>query len=212
MILIATSATSCAAAFKAYQRVLRALRLPVHPPVPVTKYGVGFWQGKSKAPYDWSAKRVPWIQFVGYQIRHEGLLRIRPSSLKKQLTAVTKATDRLLNTLQRAQRHKAIRRTEHEIQHRLRQKLISMSVGRITLGTKYVGPRPMCWAAGFRGLTAQKLCQNQLKRLDRHRERQLQRTKRYLRKIHLSQTASSRKKTDVHKYYGRPYSYVAQFR
>ncbi len=66
-------------------------------------------------------------------------------------------------------------------------------------------------AAGFCGLTAQKVCKNQLQHLDRHRERQLQRAKRYLRLIPLPQTASSSKKTDVHKYYGRAYSYAAQF-
>ena len=44
---------------------------------------------KSKAPYEWGPAtkpgRVPWCAFVGYQIRHDGALRLRPSSLKKEV-------------------------------------------------------------------------------------------------------------------------------
>jgi hypothetical protein len=102
MILIATTPSACAAACAAYQRTLRSLLLPVHPPQAVRHYDKQFWEEKSKCPYEWSVTGVPWIQFVGYQVRHDALLRIRPSSLKKQITAVTKTTDRLLNTLRRA--------------------------------------------------------------------------------------------------------------
>lgn len=130
MILIAATRTACTAAFNAYQRTLRDLLLPVDPPQPVRPYNKHFWEEKSKRPYEWSATGSPWIQFVGYQIRHDALLRIRPSSLKKQLTAVTKTTDKLLFALERAHQQHSIRGTAREIQHRLRQKLISMSVGR----------------------------------------------------------------------------------
>jgi hypothetical protein len=211
MILIATTPSACAAAFAAYQRTLRRLLLPVHPPHAVRRYDKQFWEEKSKRPYEWSATGVPWIQFVGYQVRYDALLRIRPSSLKKQIVAVTKITDRLLNALRQAHRQQSIRRTEREIKHRLRQKLISMGVGRIVMGKTYHGPRPMCWAAGFRGLTGGVYCHNQLKRLDRHRERQVQRVKRYLQCLSLPRPRPARKKTDAHKYYGHPFSYSAQF-
>jgi hypothetical protein len=212
MILVATTLDACATAFATYQRALRSLLLPVHPPQVIGRYDKQFWEEKSKFPYEWSVTGVPWIQFVGYQIRHDGLLRIRPSSLRKQVTGVTKATDLLLNTLRRAHRQKRmIRRTEWEIRHRLRQKLISMGVGRIVPGKLYHGPRPMCWAAGFRGLAGRLYCHNHLKLLDRHRERQLQRVHRYLQNLSLPQARPGRKRTDARKYYGRPYSYFAQF-
>src|SRR5262249_9390215 len=117
MILIAVTPAACAAAFTAYQRTIRDLLLPAHPPHAVLTYNKQFWEEKSKRPYEWSATGVPWIQFVGYQIRHDGLLRIRPSSLKKQLTAITKTADGLLTTLRRAQRQQSIRRSEREIHH-----------------------------------------------------------------------------------------------
>jgi hypothetical protein len=211
MILISTDETVCHAAFQRYGHTLRSLRLPAHPPKHVVKYDKKFWEGKSNAPYEWSAAGVPWIQFVGYQIRYDGLVRIRPKSLKKQLTAVTRTTDRVLAALKRADSQQDIRRTAREIQHRLRQKLISMSVGRITLGTNYHAPQPMCWAAGFRGLAGRTICRNHLKVLDRHRERQIQRLRRHLKNFHLPQPRPARHKTDAHKYYGRPFSYWAQF-
>jgi len=212
MILISTTRPACAAAFNAYQGALHELLLPVHAPHLVRNYNKQFWEEKSKRPYEWSTTAVPWIQFVGYQVRYDSLLRIRPSSLQKQLTAMTKTADHLIETLRRAHRRRSIRRAEREIQHRLRQKLISMSVGRITLGKTYHGPLPMSWAAGFRGLTGRVHCHNHLKYLDRHRERQLQRVKRYLKKLPLPQPRPPRKKTDAHKYYGKPFSYSAQFR
>jgi hypothetical protein len=212
MILIATTTTTCTAAFAAYRRTLSDLLLPLHPPQAVGHYTKHFWEGKSKRPYEWSAIGIPWIQFVGYQVRYDALLRIRPSSLKKQVTTVTKTADGLLLALQRAHQQLGIRRTAREIQHRLRQKLISMSVGRINIGKTYQGPRPMCWAAGFRGLTGQACCNNQLKRLDRHRERQIQRVKRYLQTVPLPSPRWVRKGTEAHKYYGKPFSYAAQFR
>ena len=211
MILISPDRAVCTTAFLAYQRTLRSLRLPVHPAKAVPKYAKSFWDGKSNSPYHWSAASVRWIQFVGYQIRYDGMIRIRPKSLRKQLAAVTDATDHLLSTLQRANRQNCIRRTAREIQHRLRQKLISMSVGRVVLGKHYRGPRPMSWAAGFRGLLGRLICRNHLKVLDRHRERQIQRIKRALSRMVLPAARPRKTATAAHKYYGRPFSYWAQF-
>ena len=212
MILISPDRKLCATAFAAYREVLERLRLPAHLPVSIRRYTERFWDGKSKHPYRWADGGVPWIQFVGYQIRYDGAVRIRAKSIRKHLDAVTRLTDRLLSTMRRASKQHGVRRTASEIQHRFRQKLISMAVGRITLGKANNGPMPMSWAAGFRGLDGRSIFRNHLKVLDRHRERQVKRVSRAISKLQLPSPQKNRKTADAHKYYGRPFSYWAQFR
>jgi hypothetical protein len=48
--------------------------------------------------------------------------------------------------------------------------------------------------------------------LDRHRERQIKRVSRGISKLPLPSPRKGRKSADAHKYYGRPFSYWAQFR
>ena len=85
MILLAPNPADCAAAFREYRRVLRRLRLPEHPPQVVRAYNAKFWSNKSNFRYRWAQPTrsgvVPWMQFVGYQVRYDGLVRIRPKSL-----------------------------------------------------------------------------------------------------------------------------------
>jgi hypothetical protein len=211
MILISPDREICAQAFSSYNRALEELLLPAHPPKRVLRYSSGFWDVKSKSRYPWSKSDIPWIQFVGYQIRYDGVVRIRSKSLKKHSTAVTKLTDRLLSTLHHAGKKKSVRRSASEILHRFRQRLISMSVGRVRLGAPHNGPMPMSWAAGFRGLHGRSIFRNRLKTLDYHRERQIMRVARLLRTMKLPMRARKRKTVEAHRYYGRPFSYWAQF-
>jgi hypothetical protein len=212
MIMISPNRRVCAAAFAAYRKVLETLLLPAHAPVLVVKYTRNFWAAKSKHPYRWAAGGVPWIQFVGYQIRHDGPVRIRAKSIRKHFDSVTEFTNRLLSTLGTASRRGGVRRNASEILHRFRQKLISMAVGRITLGKDGKGPRPLSWAAGFRGLDGRSVFRNHLKVLDRHRERQVKRVSRCISQLPVPSARKRRKSADAHKYYGRPFSYWAQFR
>src|SRR5205085_4021107 len=83
MILISPDRAVCVAAFAAYRRALERLLLPAHPPESVLKYSRAFWEGKSKHPYRWSQSGAPWVQFVGYQVRYDGVVRIRQKSIRK---------------------------------------------------------------------------------------------------------------------------------
>jgi hypothetical protein len=186
-------------------------------------YDAKFWEGKSKAPYLWAnatnESAVPWIQFVGYQIRFDGLVRVRPSSIKKQKQKMTEVADELLEVLNPFRRRGGpippfateLRKSNRQIVHRLRQRLISMTVGRVKLGTLSSGPQPMCWAYGFRGLWGRRLVGNVIKGLDRHRERQIRRV---IRRLQSRPPQKSQKSDadDVLTYYGAPFSIWAQFR
>jgi hypothetical protein len=218
MILLASDPRICHIAFQRYCRAVRSLRLPIHDPAPVRGYSSAylrrkFWKSKSNRPYLWArpiGKAVSWIQFLGYQVRYDGLIRVRPRSLKKEFAKLRGAADQMLRILDASERS-AIRKNKHEIEHRFRMKLISMAVGRRELGPPLEGPLPMCWTNGFRGLTGRKLVSNGLKALDRHRERQIRRVVRQLESLNLP-SSPGKKKPPVHRYYGYPFSYWAQFR
>jgi len=218
MILVSPNKALCTKALELYSSVLRRKLLPIHPPQRVNHYDKDFWDGKSHFPYLWfcSTRRgaIPWIQFVGYQIRYDGLVRIRRKSFKKHIEKLTQEADKLITVLRRAASSKSessyVRKTAAQIKHRFTQKLISMSVGRVRLGQKVEGPRPMCWAGGFRGLIGKKVVFRWIRALDRHRERQIRRVARQL--IGLPKRPNPLDHgEDFHPYYGRPFSYWGQF-
>ena len=52
----------------------------------IKTYDREFWEAKSKQPYKWGPRgRVPWIGFVGYEINVAGDVRVRKSSLAKEM-------------------------------------------------------------------------------------------------------------------------------
>jgi hypothetical protein len=216
MILIASKQRDCKQAFKRYRSALERLRLPIHPPKTVKSYltrksKLSFWNGKSNHPYRWGSASnggIPWIQFVGYQVRYDGMVRIRPKSLKKQFRKVSKASAELLHAIRSASLS-SIRKSRQQIRHRLRTRLISIAVGRRTLGPLVEGPLPMCWANGFRGLVSHNFVVHPLKALDRHREQQIRVIDRALVPLKLPKVADHRSK--AYRYYGRPFSYLGQF-
>ena len=215
MILLAQTKTTCQTAFDIYARAVRKLLLPIHAPKDVTAYGDSLFAGKSNNPYPWRAPKapahVPWIQFVGYQLRYDGLLRVRRKSIDKHIQRITDITNSLLSVLDKGARRGGLRRTAKQIHYRFHQKLISMSVGRVRRNKKNRGPMPMCWAAGFRGLTGQRFVTTNIQYLDRHRERQLRRVARRLEQLNLPK-ATAKSEVDALPYYGYPFSYIAQFK
>lgn len=227
MVILAPSQETCRIAFESYQQALRRLRLPIHQPREVAPYAVGFWNGKSRQPYLWAQPHlpstVPWLQFVGYQIRHDGMLRVKKKSIEKHKAKILEETNRLLRTLNPTHSMApsqpvfalGIRKGARQIIHRFRQKLIAMSVGRRDAHHDLRQAMPKCWATGFKMAHGQPMPLNALKELDRFREQQIARVTRRL--SHLPGAAESREANEGGKafrppgYYGFPFSYVAQF-
>jgi hypothetical protein len=85
-----------------------------------------------------------------------------------------------------------------------------MAVGRVRVGREFVGPMPMCWANGLRGLLGRKIVRASLKLLDRHREKQIHRLIRRLKLRQYTRAHESQTK-EVLAYYGAPFSYWGQF-
>ncbi len=219
MILLAEQENICRQAFDLYVQELNKKCLPMHDPKHPGTYGLSFYDGKSHLPYRWGPEddSIPWIQFVGYQIRHDGLVRIRLKSLKKELRKITSTADELIVFLKLSAQNEVlerrIRKSKRQIIHRFRQKLISMSVGRMKLGLVRSEPMPMCWASGFRGLKEKRVVFSSLKILDRHRERQIARVAKRLKSLGTPRYGSAEIQSQkVHKFYGHPFSYWGQFK
>jgi hypothetical protein len=190
MILIAIKQEECQQAFDAYLAALHDLKLPYHPPKQVMVYDKTFWDAKSKQPYCWTGKtgegHAPWVQFVGYQVRYDGLVRIKKQNVEKQILKLRDTTDQLKFGLQNKNRRpgaaddlcEPVRATKDQAASSLEQKLVAQSVGHVKPWLLEQGPRPMCWANGFKALHGKPFIPTFLKQFDRERERQIRRFKR----------------------------------
>ena len=188
MVLISPNKRHCQTVFAAYLKALDELKLPFHKPETVKEYGKEFWDSKSKSPYCWTGEEgvgnVPWVQFVGYQVRYDGLVRIKKKSVKKQLTELVQTTGKVRAELLWPNRNlpkdqqPAILATKQEVVSSFRRKLASMGVGRINPNRPQNGPMPKCWANGYQALNNKPLIKTFLKQFDRERERQIRRLER----------------------------------
>ncbi|MEI6714356.1 MAG: reverse transcriptase domain-containing protein [Verrucomicrobiota bacterium] len=224
MVILAPNLKTCEVAFSAYKTALHKLLLPIHTPSAVANYDKEFWAGKSREPYFWAkplkTSTVPWIQFVGYQIRYDGMLRVRKKSIEKHKKQVLKETNHLLrliapasaNTTDTAAAPLAVRKTPDQIIHRFKQKLIAMSVGRREVHHDLSEGMPKCWAIGFKIAQGKRIPMNAIRELDRFRERQIARVKSRLKKYPpAKQEQGPPDNIRLPRYQGFPFSYVGQF-
>ncbi len=183
-------------------------------------YGREFWtEAKSKSPYRWTGAEggVPWVSFVGYQVRYDGVLRVRKASIERELKkqiAVAGTVMRLVRMATRERARRRIRLARRQVLHRLRLRMSAMSVGRRSLSTPAGTPAVQCWCAGFRLLHSNPFVASQLGTLDRGRERQIARVRRALEKLREGaqerQGRRGRRARDL-AYFGFPFSYRGCF-
>lgn len=220
MLVLSPDREACADAMRRYEAAVDSLCLPVHEPAALVPYREeekrSFWKAKSRPVYRWGPptaedKGYPWIQFLGYQLRYDGLVRIRPSSIGKERCKLTEISSRLMRSL-RKKNLPNIRQTRLSIKHRLRMKLIAVGVGRRDVGQPLDQPLPCCWANGFRWLAGKTVVTSELSHMDQHRERQINRVARRLWKLPISpKTKGTKKDVEHRRFYGFPFSYHGQF-
>lgn len=213
MVLMHTNKKKCESLLRIYQSALKDVKLISHRPLGFSEYGKEFWDEniKSKLPYKWAInyttkdctkKNVPWLSFVGYQIRYDGVIRVRNKSIKKELKKQVSETDKIIKLVK-----KLPRINSRAIKFRLHQRLISMSVGRVRFG---LSNNSMCWCAGFKALKSKPNLTNQIRRLDRNREKQIKRLELFLRDVKTPNRKVGRAIKTL-KHYGHNYSYHKQF-
>ncbi len=213
IIIIHPQKKQCEKAYEKYLGSLKELKLIPHKAEPFEKYNADFWDIKSKEPYVWNRvnkkhrfakKNVPWLAFVGYQLRYDGLLRVRPDSIQKELEKQVEEANKVINSLPDKNSKRLKKRN---IIFRFSQRLIAMSVGRVNSEDQ-----SMCWASGFNVLNDNPVRKWQLRKLDKNRNLQISRIKKHLEKFEEKSTTWSKKSEARYRdYYGPPYSYYYQF-
>jgi hypothetical protein len=216
IIIMDTSFHGCNKLLKEYEKGIDNVKLLIHQPKESTCYDKSFWDLKSKTPYKWADNstnkcNVPWISFVGYQIKFDNSIRVRKASIKKEITKQKKEVTEICNALL-VNRVKDInsnsRKSFQQQKVALEYRLISMSVGRVKI-YNYKNFKPsFCWSSGFNRLTNNPILESQLKYLDRFRNKNLFK---FSNKI----SSITRKNTDPNsddsfkklRFIGTPYSY-----
>jgi len=213
MILVHPNRTRCQAIFGRYQKALSGLKVAVHLPRTITRYDATIYATKSKQSYAWGPpegrkKVVPWVSFLGYQIKYDGKLRVRPSSVRKEHDKQVRAVGQVLRLVDMGAEN--LRLSGEEIVDRTHLRLIAMSVGLNKLRADGMARRQPCWADAFFLLDENESSTGQLRRLDRNRERQVRRLVRRLRRSGLLSETGVADKEDLDgspPFYGAPYSY-----
>ena len=213
MIIIHPDARACAEAFTRYLRALEGEGLLVHPPVLVEEYGKDYYDLKSKLPFAWCEPKgrkavVPWISFLGYQVRYDQIIRVRKNSIEKEMRKQVQIVDRTIHLLDRGET--VSDKSAEEILCRVAGKLIAMSVGRVQLGKEQYARQ--CWSSGQQLLREYDHIKSQLKELDRNREKQLSRLKRRLDDYDLKddiEPKTQKRKQKLPKHFGAPFSYFS---
>ncbi|TGL46866.1 RNA-directed DNA polymerase [Leptospira wolffii] len=221
MIVLSSSKKKAALAFEEYTRILSRKKLLYHEDSPLLPYTDSkskkdFWNRKSRKAFHWSMEAYPWLSFVGYNIREDGHVRIRKSSIRKEFDKQVFIVDKVLGAIRAAiiegEQHR-IRNNHFSIFERVKSRLYSMSVGRISLKRNYSDSQ-ISWIGGFQGIFIfEKVFRNRLKDLDRSRSRNLARLKSYLKlvmKDNSSKASSQESKSkESFSYLGLPFSYYS---
>ncbi|OLY63674.1 reverse transcriptase domain-containing protein [Leptospira santarosai] len=171
-----------------------------------------FWDRKSRKGYQWSKNSYPWITFVGYQIRYDNFVRIRLSSIKNEMSKQKEFVKSILIKIKKEIKRGnfvRIRKSHRSILNRVINRMIASGVGRVSLLGKKTA-FGFSWINGFRGiLKDEKVFRNNLKELDRNRDKQLESLNEELLKVLQNHKIKTRKpkRMIVEKYPGPPFSY-----
>ena len=215
IIIITEDASVCRQATESYYRALRAVKLPYHLATELDGTAKQFFEdSKTKECFRWGTKdysqrQFPWIQFLGYQIRYDGRIRIRPSSINRQ----RKKIESLSQSLRMRVNEKRAKVSHRRLLYRFNCKLWAFTSGRVQLHTEHQEPLPMCWASGFRQLAKHKFYPGHIRKLDEIAGNERRRLKRHLKKF---QSGAKAKKDSVKvnqlRHFGKPFSHLRQFR
>jgi hypothetical protein len=209
MLILHPKREVCERAFEQYLLGLKKHKLVSHlhiePPFSNTAI---FWAEKSKKCYQWgndNSLGSPWIGFVGYEIHYDGHVRVRKTSLLKEMKKQNKVVLELRQILNSPYR----RSSSMTIFESVISRLIGMSVGRVSLENYKTIKNEMCWVSGYKLLTDNKHTRIQIRRLDSSRSKLLRTFKFKVDKIQKVETDKFEpvKGSKQIVFYGRPFSY-----
>ena len=219
MVILHSNKAKCENALERYKSKIKELKILIHEPQSFDEYSKQFWgkKLKSKKPYKWGARSkgepcVPWLSFVGYNIKYDGSIRVRWKSIKKELKKQKEESKTVLTALNldKSSLNATSKKSKRQQVFALQQRLISMSVGRISIFEER--SQTLCWVNGFRALNGSKTALRQLRILDTNRTKVVKDFKKKLSKL-----TNPTIKPDIFnksnlKFFGAPFSYHAFLR
>lgn len=199
MVLMHQDEKKCSEALKIYMEGIEKSYLLYHNPAKFINYknravSKEFWASKSKEPFLWGDKNanennIPWVSFVGYQVDYHRRIRVRKATLRKETKKQILETQKVIKALGKLHRNMEVgdehaRLSKDQIIFRTQQRLISMSVGRVTIHN-HIKPleQGFCWTNGFKKLEKNRISSKQLRYLDKRRNLQINRIRRELKKV-----------------------------
>lgn len=192
MVILHVSESECRRKFADYSQGLAGLKLIAHRPISEPLSRENFWSPsiKSKAPYKWG-KADPdcfkWISFVGYNIDIDGNLRVRKKSIEKEKDKQKKVVDEVIEASSRKRR-----KEDSYIIESCVNRLVGMSVGRISLKNFKTTKSEMCWAKGFVLLKDNQDLRRQMQSLDQCRQLQIRRLEKALKELKTDEGSKKR--------------------
>ena len=166
MIMLHTNKEKLDMALTVYMDTIKKNKLFIHTPQQIDKCDESYYKCKSKKPYEWGdfhLGRIPWISFVGYQIGFDGEIRVRKSSIEKEI----KKQDRIVGDAISRIKHNVIC-CPNRIIRSVIKRLQGMSIGYINL-YYYDAKQSLCWANGFNKLNSNIFSKKQMRLLDQNR-------------------------------------------
>lgn len=167
-----------------------------------------FWKGKSKGPYKWDAlseNGFPWIGFVGYEIHHEGHVRIRKKSFLKEINKQKEVVDDIRKAVEIK-----MRKSKGSVIESAIHRLVGMSVGRVHLKNYETISNDLCWKNGFKELKKNKYSEQQIKQLDRNRNRLFYDLVKELSESKVDNEIKTKSKSRQIVHFNKPFSYYYQ--
>ena len=183
MVIVTTDESLCRRAMATYFATLGRLHLPPHP-VADFRYGVEYFEAKSKGPFRWCAAEqgtprcAPWVSFLGNQVRFDGAVRVRKDTVRKHMLKIKEEVGTAIGLWERLGGKLRAGVKKMFFYKALRRRLVAKGVGYLRAGP--IPKDSICLAAAFPNLTKNAVCARQMRSLDFVRERALGAVRRVL--------------------------------
>ncbi len=167
-----------------------------------------FWKVKSKGPYKWDSINeggFPWIGFVGYEIHYEGHVRVRKKSFLKEIKKQKKVVDEVRKAVKYG-----MRKSKGSVTESVIHRLVGMSVGRVSLRNYKKVSNDLCWKNGFKELTPNRYSVQQIKQLDRNRNKLYYDLLKNLQEPEIQKDTKLESKPRQIVHFNKPFSYYYQ--
>ena len=207
VIFMHPNRAKCKAAIERYMCALKKLKLPIHPLTSRVIFDAKYYDSKSKGPFAWCKPgahiktHVPWVSFLGFHVRYDGIVRVRKDSLDRHEENLRRETKRvkLAVGVDGANLKDTSEEGKESLLRRFEARIVAMGSGYSTMRRPDIGNR--CWMSAFPSLSPDGPAAGQMHHLDSVRGHQIAALRKQL------GLKAGRRSSGQKGFYGRPYSY-----